>query len=203
MPQITAKPGERASLRQDALQRLSTGRAPPTRSWGVSVEALTLLHRLASSPGSAADALKLLHELQVHQVELDLQQAQFEANENELNEGLAHYRMLYEQAPNAYFVLNPSGEIEECNRAGAALLEAPGEEVSGRHFGAFLSAEGRLRLAALLETLPRGGATSPSCRVQPANTLDDSHRWQMTVSTVPASEALLLVVTPGSASPVN
>jgi PAS domain-containing protein len=203
MPQITAEPGERATLRHDAQQRLNAGNAPSTRGWGVSVEALTLLHRLASTPASAADALQLLHELQVHQVELDLQQAQLEASENELTEGLAHYRMLYELAPTAYFVLNPSGEIEECNRAGAALLEAPGEEVSGRHFGAFLSAEGRLRLAQLLDTLPRGGATSPPCSVQPANTVDDSHRWKITVSTVPASEALLLVATQGSVSPVS
>jgi hypothetical protein len=32
-----------------------------------------VLHALASSPQTAADALTLLHELQVHQVELDLQ----------------------------------------------------------------------------------------------------------------------------------
>lgn len=203
MSQISAEPGERATLRQNAQQRLSAGNAPSTRGWGVSVEALTLLHRLASTPGSAADALQLLHELQVHQVELDLQQAQLEASENELTEGLAHYRMLYERAPIAYFALNTSGEIEECNQAGAALLEAPLEEISGRHFGAFLSAEGRLRLAKLLDALQRGGATSPPCSVQPANTLDDSHRWQITVSTVPASEAFLLVVTQGSASPVS
>jgi PAS domain-containing protein len=81
-----------------------------------------LLYRLSSDPASASDALKLLHELQTHQVELDLQHAQLLESENELHAQLAHYRALYEQAPIGYLVLEGDGRILQSNRAAAELL---------------------------------------------------------------------------------
>jgi hypothetical protein len=60
-------------LRQKAETRISGGNAPATKGWTLGAASLMLLHRLASNPDTASDALKLLHELQVHQVELDLQ----------------------------------------------------------------------------------------------------------------------------------
>lgn len=200
MPQLTAISSDRADLRQHAQQRLNAGIAPSTRGWGVSVEALELLHRLASAPASAADALKLLHELQVHQVELDLQHAQLEAGERELGEGLARYRALFEQAPIAYFVLDGLGQVEECNHAGVDLLGISGEEACGRPFAAFLSAEGRLRFAALLVAL-RGGSRRPTCSVPAGNSGSDSSGWRLGVSGVPGSDAILLVVTQAAAPP--
>jgi len=200
MPKLTAMQGDRAALRQHAQQKLNAGIAPSTRGWGVSVEALELLHRLASAPASAADALKLLHELQVHQVELDLQHAQLEAGERELGDGLARYRVLFEQAPVAYFSLDGLGQVEECNHAGADLLGVSAEEACGRPFTAFLSAEGRLRFAGLLAAL-RGGSRSPSCSVSAGSGGSDSPNWRLTVSGVPGGEAILLVVTQAAVPP--
>ena len=67
-------------LRQAAEDSLKQGTTPPTKGWSISADALALLYRLASNPDSAGDALKLLHELQAHQVELDLQHEQLKAN---------------------------------------------------------------------------------------------------------------------------
>lgn len=75
-------------LRQRAEGRLEEGMAPATLGWSTGTGALTLLHRLAGDPASAGDALKLLHELQVHQVELDLQHEQMEQQLLELGEAL-------------------------------------------------------------------------------------------------------------------
>ncbi len=93
---------EQARLRERAEARLKAGSAPPTRGWPTGVGTLQLLHELASTPESAVDALKLLHELQVHQVELDLQHEQIEITQRELAEDLARYQALYELAPLAY-----------------------------------------------------------------------------------------------------
>lgn len=195
----TAVANGQASLRQQAHAQLAAGSAPASRGWGVSVDALTLLHRLASAPASAADALKLLHELQVHQVELDLQQAQLETNERELGDELARYRTLYAWAPVAFYVLDAGGRIQECNRAGADRLGVGGSEVGGRRFDEFLSADSRLPFAALLRDA-RCDAVGPCRTVQPATGSVDSLRWRVAAGGVPGSDAILVVVTDDAAS---
>ncbi len=100
-------------LRTHAEGRLADGTAPPSQASPIGLEALRLLHRLATSPATAEDALRLLHELQVHQVELDMQLAQVRTNELELAQELALYRALYEQAPAGYFRLAPDGRVIE------------------------------------------------------------------------------------------
>lgn len=195
MSSPTVEPGGRAELRQVAQQRLVEGLAPPSRGWGVSVEALALLHRLASTPASAADALKLLHELQVHQVELDLQQAQLEANEHELAEELARYRGLYEHSPVPHVVLDGDGRIVECNRAGAGLLGAQGTDLAGRPFDAFLAPKDRAAFAALLDSA-RCGAANPACILRPAAA---ATRWRIAAGAVAGSDTVQLAITDAAA----
>ncbi len=193
-------PDSRATLRHQAQQQLVAGIAPASRGWGVSVEALAMLHRLASTPASAGDALNLLHELQVHQVELDLQQAQLEANEHELVDELARYRALFEQAPVAQFVLDAGGRIVECNRAGAELFGGSGNDVCGRRFDEFLSPDSQLPLAALLRDA-RGGMAKPCRTVQPGRDPSASRSWRIAASALQASDVIQLVVTDGAGSP--
>jgi PAS domain-containing protein len=200
MSDPTATPAAPATLRQQAQALLVAGGSPASRGWGVSVEALALLHRLASTQGSASDALKLLHELQVHQVELDLQHAQLEANERELTDEVARYRVLYEQLPVAHFVLDAGDRIVECNRAGADLFGASGSEVSGRRFDGLLSIDSRASLAALLRAA-RDGAASACCTVWSGPDPLDSRCWRLAASALSAGDAVQLVVTDGPGSP--
>ena len=152
-------------LRLDAETRLKQGSAPPTTGWSVGVNTLSLLHKLASTPESAIDALKLLHELQVHQVELDLQHEQMEATQRELAEDLAHFRRLYESAPVGYLSLGAQRDIVEFNDAAAALFGKNQDEVLGRKFDDFLAPASRPMLLQLLTRLRADGA-SESCQVQ-------------------------------------
>ncbi|MBE5314630.1 MAG: PAS domain-containing protein [Xanthomonadales bacterium] len=193
----------RRGLREAAQQKLRAGVAPPSRGWGVGVEALSLLHRLAGAPESAADALQLLHELQVHQVELDLQQAELESSERELAEDLARYRALYDWAPTACFVLDAQARIEESNRAGAELLAARAEDLVARPFDAFLSAETRPAFFDLLHALRADTAARHSCPVRLRNSPEASQGWQLTASTLPASSAVLLSVTAAAHLPAG
>lgn len=199
MSESTGDAGSNVTLRQRAQQQLVAGIAPASRSGGVSVEALALLHRLASSPASASDALSLLHELQVHQVELDLQQAQLEATEQELTDDLAHYRALFERAPIAHVVLDASGRIVNCNRAGAERFGSSISEVCGRRFNEYLSADSRLALAALLRDA-RTEASNPRRTVRPRSGPGGSPGWQITASTVPGSDVVQLMIFDAAAS---
>jgi PAS domain S-box-containing protein len=185
--------GRQARLRQDAQHRLNSGTAPSSQGLGVSVETLALLHRLASTSDGAADALKLLHELQVHQVELDMQHAQLEANERELDGALSRYKAMYELAPFAYFVVSPDGRVLEANRAGASLLGFGPDEVSGRSMDSFLAPECSAQFALLLQAL-RDGAADAGCELRPGGAKGDACLWRATARSVPAGDAILMAI---------
>jgi PAS domain S-box-containing protein len=189
----TTETTREARLRRDAEARLNTGTAPPTSGWTVSPEALSLLYRLASAADTAGDALKLLHELQAHQVELDLQQDQMEADQRELAGDLARYRMLFDSAPVAYFVCDLDGRIIEGNRAGARLLGVPPAAVGDRPFADFLLPESQRGLIAWLRSARTAGS-SLSCEVRPAVASGDSRTWRITATVAPGGDAMVMLL---------
>ncbi len=71
---------------------------------------------------SEVDALKLLHELQVHQVELAQQNEELEAARADLEASAQRYFGLYESAPVGLVTLNRRGFVREVNGYGRELL---------------------------------------------------------------------------------
>lgn len=78
----------------------------------------------AGDPKPTAEPQRLLHELQVHQVELEMQNAELLAAREVAEAALEKYTDLYDFAPVGYFSLDERGEILEVNLTGAALLGA-------------------------------------------------------------------------------
>lgn len=150
MSNLPSKPQEQADLRRQAERLLSEGEAPASRFGTLAPDALHLLYRMASDVDSASDALKLLHELQAHQVELDMQKAQCEASEYAMEQELLRYRALFDHAPLAYFVLDATGRIIETNRSALALLDVSPGVLEGHLFQEHFVAADRERLSALL-----------------------------------------------------
>jgi PAS domain S-box-containing protein len=68
------------------------------------------------------DVTRLLHELQVHQVELEMQNRQLLDTQAQLEESLQRYTDLFDFAPVGYLTLSTEGLIEEINITGANLL---------------------------------------------------------------------------------
>ena len=155
-------------LRQSAEERIEKGTAPFTRGWPTGMQTLTLLHALASAPETASDALKLLHELQVHQVELDLQHEQAEQDRRQLTEDLTNYTALFDLAPFAYLMLESEGVVFAANRIAADWL-APetgeGGELAGRRIEDLLAPECRSAVGDMLAAL-RKGEGRRTCAVQ-------------------------------------
>lgn len=139
-------------LRRSARDLIDHGVSPPNHGGHIGVDALQLLYERARNPESAADAIKLLHELQTYQVELDLLYEQLQANEHEISEDLAHYRSLYDLAPAAYLIVANDGEIIEGNQAAGSLFGQPAEELAGKRLGAFLAPGEDASLITLLRT---------------------------------------------------
>lgn len=71
---------------------------------------------------SAENIQTLFHELQVHQIELELQNQVLRETQYALEEAQNKYVDLYDFAPVGYLTLSEAGLIEEVNLAGAALL---------------------------------------------------------------------------------
>jgi len=72
---------------------------------------------------SKADALRLIHELEVYQIELKMQNEELAlAKEQAAEIAAAKYAELYDFAPSGYFTLSREGKIVILNLSGAALL---------------------------------------------------------------------------------
>jgi len=69
-----------------------------------------------------ADDLKLIHELQVHQLEMDMQNEELYLDKLRQDEFYNKYRDLFDFAPYGYFTINDEGSIREVNLTGATLF---------------------------------------------------------------------------------
>jgi len=72
--------------------------------------------------GVSMDLARLLHELQVHQVELEMHNEELQYAYEEADSLRERYADIYDFAPVAYFTLDPQGVILQVNLAGAILL---------------------------------------------------------------------------------
>jgi PAS domain S-box-containing protein len=109
------------------------------------------------APGAEHVARQLLHELEVHQIELELQNAELRRAREEMEEVLERYTELYDFAPVGYFTLSRTGVISVSNLAGASLLGLERSRLMGRNFGDFLAPEDRAAFASFLDRVGSGG----------------------------------------------
>ena len=119
------------------------------------------------------DTQELIHELQVHHVELDMQNEDLRLAQHALAESSDHYIQLYDFSPAGYVTHTPEGLIEEANLRFCALLGVPRKqllqqglvsfiapqdwEVFRRHCVDVLAAPGTMHTCKL-RLLPKSGA---------------------------------------------
>ena len=178
--------------RSDAQESLKKGTAPTTKVSSVGVQVLSLLHRLASTPANAEDALKLLHELQVHQVELDMQLEQIEAYERELAEDRDAYKTLFDLAPAGYFRVGAQGNVIAANRAGAELFGADPDTMRGRAIDSFVEIESRPAILGLLDRL-RKGSSRETCLAMSDGGDQTARQLRVVASATPGCGTFLLL----------
>lgn len=85
------------------------------------------------------DTLKLIHELQVHQIELELQNEELIQATERAEIASDKYSELYDFAPIGYFTLSKEGYIHELNLIGASMLRKERSQLINRMFSAFVS----------------------------------------------------------------
>jgi PAS domain S-box-containing protein len=111
-----------SSLRDMAENQL--GRSPET------------IHELKEK-----DFEEIIHELRVHQIELEMQNDELKRVQLELEESRDKYQELYDFSPVGYFTLSSKGIIRDVNLTGASLLGIPRSKLLHAGFGRFVRPE--------------------------------------------------------------
>ncbi len=89
---------------------------------------------------SEVTILKLIHELEVHQVELEIQNEELMQAKKRIEEDATEkYTELYDFAPSGYFTLTKEGEIIELNLCGSQMLGKERSYLKNSSFGFFVS----------------------------------------------------------------
>jgi len=103
-----------------------------------------------SAPASEEQARRLVHELEVHQIELEMQNDELRQARLTLETTLAKYTDLYDFAPVGYLTLERDGRITEANLAVTTLLDTVRSKLVGRRFALFVAPGARAAFNAFL-----------------------------------------------------
>ncbi|MCX6927848.1 MAG: PAS domain S-box protein, partial [Verrucomicrobia bacterium] len=147
MKDVKPAPPDARSLRQQAEQQLRE-QPPP-----------------AESPLSPSDARTLVQELQVHQIELEMQNDELRRAQKQAQVALDKYTDLFDFAPIGYFQLAQDGMIREVNLAGATLLGLDRNKVVSRRLDVWVARACRQTFATFCETV-LASHTRQSCEIQ-------------------------------------
>jgi PAS domain-containing protein len=137
------------NLRKRAQALLGTKDAQSNTSKDASL-AMRVLFDLASSPTTAQDALALLHELQVHQVELDLQNEELQNTRTELEMAWLRQAQWLDASPSAQLMLDSSGRLMECNARALQCLRLDLAQALGKRLVNWLDAADHLEVQSWL-----------------------------------------------------
>jgi diguanylate cyclase (GGDEF)-like protein/PAS domain S-box-containing protein len=88
---------------------------------------------------SEVDIQRLVHELQVHQIELEMQNEELLRARAELEDWLKRFTDLYDFSPVGYFTLGRDGSVSQVNLSGAYLLGVERGQLVGRQFRLFVA----------------------------------------------------------------
>ncbi len=100
---------------------------------------------------SPADIQRLHHALQVHLVELEMQNEELRKTRDEMEAGYEKYSELYDFAPVGYLTFDRKGAIREANLAAAGLLGISRGPLLKQPFGLFVVPADRPRFHAFLK----------------------------------------------------
>ena len=124
---------------------------PPHRSLRKAAEELINTGKGKAASPEAADMEGLLHELSVHQAEIEAQNENMREAQRLAEEAQQHYSLLFHDAPVAYVVLDKRGIIEEVNREGERLIGLPAARLRRTPISRYLSADSLYAFASHLE----------------------------------------------------
>ncbi|WLQ16342.1 PAS domain S-box protein [Hahella aquimaris] len=90
-------------------------------------------------PSGESTLQRLVHELQVHQIELETQNEELRHTQLQLSDARDQYLQLYDMAPVAYVTIDQKGKILDANLKASELLSAGRKALHGSALADFIS----------------------------------------------------------------
>jgi len=126
-----------------------------------------LLKKKPSKSGlqpSETEVLKLIHEFEIHQIELEMQNEELMVAKEQTEVAAEKYAELYDFAPSGYFTLSREGKIIELNLCGSQMLGKERSQLINSRFGFFVSDDTKPIFNLFLKKLFKS-KTRESCEV--------------------------------------
>ena len=140
-----------------------------------------------------SDAKKLLHELQVHQIELEMQNEELRQAQETAEIALKKYTMLYDLAPMGYLTLKKDGKIRELNFTAADMIGERRFSLVNSNFKFFISEESMPVFNKFIDDI-FSSKSKESCEVMLGNETRSSRRVYMEGVTTDDNQTCLLSV---------
>src|SRR4051812_44443586 len=161
---------------------------PPEYRTMNQAELLDALRALRTDPAlerPVAHVEQLIHELQVHQIELEMQNRELREAQHALEESRSRYADLYDFAPVGYCTLDGQGKMLEANLSFTTILGEKRSGLTGQWLAPFLKAEDR---KVLQEHLARCSAQQARLTTELTLELRERGRLAVQMDTVPIVE---------------
>jgi PAS domain S-box-containing protein len=108
------------------------------------------------------DLIRLAHELEVYQVELELQNEELWSSKAEVEASREEYFDLYDSSPVAYVTLDEKGIIERANQAAYRMLRENKKYLPGSPFTAWVFSDDFLLYSSLMKSLAVNREAGPA-----------------------------------------
>jgi PAS domain S-box-containing protein len=115
---------------------------------------------------SGADIISLIHELEVHQIELEIQNEELRSARIDLEQSRNRYADLYEHAPVGYLDLTTDGRIAQSNIAAKAMLGLGAQYQSKCHFSSLIYAVDQGKFWRLMNRMAKGERPQGACELR-------------------------------------
>jgi diguanylate cyclase (GGDEF)-like protein/PAS domain S-box-containing protein len=170
--------------------RMQTNHAPP-KAHALRQHAEAMLEKQMAASDGAEDhlpdgVLRTLHELRVHQIELEMQNDELRRVQDTLETSRADYTDLYDQAPVGYVTLNDNGLVLQANLTAATLLGLTRQAMQGVPLSQFIHRDDQDTYYLLRKQRQAQKELSAELRLK---RLDGSFSWTKLIATVAQSEA--------------
>lgn len=118
------------------------------------------------------EIFKLVHELDVHQIELEMQNEELHLANIRAETDAEKYLNLYDFAPSGYLTLSKKDEILELNFSGATLLRRERSQLLNKRFAFFIADESKPKYFVFLEEIFES-KTKQTCEIKLANNFEN------------------------------